>query len=173
MWATGSGLLLPPTDHRLQDELSAEAARRQGAARPPGAARLPGAANVRGKDRTFFTPLNSRPNPRAESVLDTSGRKHSRLAPRTGLQPPPVCSPAGGRFVQRLKLGAVPAYHRAGRMMKSRRRRAEGDSRGGELRGRRVVSFYLKRIIIITKCVCLQLLSYDCRLCCSTLLHTR
>lgn len=71
-------------------------------------------------------------------MLDTSGQKHYRGGPSVTAV---VVSPAGGRFVRRLKLGAVPAYHRAGRMMKSRRRRAEGDSRGGELRGRRVVSF--------------------------------
>lgn len=102
------------------------------AARPPGATRR---RQGRGHHILYAGKL---PPKTPEPMLDTSRQKHCRDGPSVA----DVCvSPAGWRFVRRLKLGVVPAYHRAGRMMKSRRRRAEGDSRGGELRGRRVVSF--------------------------------
>lgn len=131
MWATGYGVLLS-TDHRLQEELNTEVARRQGAARPPGATRR---RLGRGHHILYAGKL---PPKTPEPMLDTSRQKHSRDGPSVAA----VCvSPTGWRFVRRLKLGVVPAYHRAGRMMKSRRRREEGDSRGGELRGRRVVAF--------------------------------
>lgn len=145
---------------------------------PPGGPERRGSPPAEGRQRPGKGPhilhaLKLPPKPESRVSARHVRTKTQPSRTETGLQPPLVCSPAGGRFVQRLKLGAVPAYHRAGRMMKSRRRRAEGHSRGGELRGRRVVSFYLKIIIIKTKCVCLQLFSYDCRLCFSTLLHTR